>query len=115
METLTGRSEAQGRNGWFYIDRFSVQTPISDQQQVEQPIKVDFVAKRSGWRPPCSLHLTVEDARLLADAIHGALNPTSDTAWRPPDSFHACFECGGRIDQDEFPDWEVCQACQDAV
>ena len=82
---LAGDSKARGRNGWFRIDRFWVRVPQPGQYP-GRPIQVDFLAQRSGFaNPPCSLHLTVEDAELLAGTIRSVMNPTSDTAWRPPE------------------------------
>jgi hypothetical protein len=71
--TLTGKSQAKGRNGYFALSHSTLWEVASDE---EHPFHLDFCSKRSGGVGPARLQLTREDAESLRGFLNRNLRET---------------------------------------
>jgi len=72
--TLSGKSQAKGRNGYFALCQATLVEIASDE---EQPFHLDFCSKRSGVVGPARLQLTREDAEALRGFLNRQLRETA--------------------------------------
>ena len=71
--TLSGKSQAKGRNGYFALSHTTLLEVASDE---EHPFHLDFCSKRSGAVGPARLQLTREDAAALRGFLNRHLRET---------------------------------------
>lgn len=66
LQTLfSGKSQAKGRNGYFVLHKLNSWRWPNDLQ----PVWLEFWSKREGEAPPIRMQLTMEDAKLLREAL----------------------------------------------